>query len=376
MNGEGRKMLFTKSEIIKWILKRSINNFNEFMKSNEFQLRVDAMTEGLFQKYNDNGKYALIDDICEDDLLQSLLDEYLKNGMDFNKIVESKQIQSLDEDKKIYYLIFLSDITFEISKLVESEMDLGNKLILQRLDKITSLLSSDYNERNRINIEYEYNEVIEELYKKNAVTFNIESSSLMFLDKQISLLEETVFINTNRLVLEHIENAYKHGRATEVKVLVSRDKLLIIDDGVQYNPLERLGKETKLSGGGFTLDYILQSYKNIIKLSHEYCDKNIFVLEFSVHAFNVKSLCEIKVKAESFQYRDIEINIPDYISDVMFFEPDFAYHISGILNILGKLSCVTKGQIPIIVTLDDPMVQRFFRQKIIPDNIYLREVVL
>ena len=365
-------MLFSASDILKSLLKWGYVKAKEYRKQNKIQLEIDELTYSLFLKYNRNGKYALIDDIEQNEVLQDILKNYVSGFEDTSFLSNPWLSNNLDADKKTYYLEFLKELSTGVKIIYSKHLDNSTKLVMNKLDDILNKLNTDSTVDKNEYI-YEYNAIIENLIAKNTAYYQIEYDEKFTIDKRVSKLDSAIFMNVNRLLSELIDNAYIHGKAQNTNIKISSDKIIIFDDGIKFNPIEM--KSSGIIGGGeFTLDYIRKNYPSLINFEYEYANGNVLTISFKATAFDIESVSEIVVTNYERDYSKIDIKDPDVQADVYFFNPSFFLNLSSMCRILGMVSNQIGIQNPIIVSLKDDLMQRYFSYRSVGPNIYFRNI--
>lgn len=112
-------------------------------------------------------------------------------------------------------------------------------------------------------------------------------------------LSEACWHHTQELLLELFFNACTHGLAKQISLAVDKEKISLLDDGLEFDPLGLTEKEEIKGGGTWTINYYLKNYPEV-KISYiRLNDKNETTIDFGEHMFNVNGLCEIELEPSS-----------------------------------------------------------------------------
>lgn len=86
------------------------------------------------------------------------------------------------------------------------------------------------------------------------------------------------------LILEFAENVYEHGNGTEFQIEIKNQKIILIDNGCEFNPFEKLNPSLVSSSGNvgsFVLNTFLERFKDSIDFSYNR-KSNLNFIEFSI----------------------------------------------------------------------------------------------
>lgn len=358
---------------LKITVEQVLKGIKKYSSSVSFQKKLDDFVNKIFHEYQMNGKYSIIDDISQDDLLSDTIKLLIKEGYYKNKYYEeSQELKELPKDRNIYFVEFVNKIIYGIKEIIIKQSSPEIQILADKMDSIMLKLEES-EPRDNSHLVFEFNDIIEETLKMNSIRVTMPNNSLFNIDESILVLKEEIWIDIKKMFEEIIDNASKHGNAKNISLSISSLRFTIIDDGEEFDITKELNSLDSYTGGKFTYNYVVNNYKDTFSISYiRDKDKNYYIFDFKIKAFNVEEVCSISVAAKSYRRQDIEVVYPDIDSDCYIWEPKTFYNISLMSNIVGSIEMSNKDMKPIIVTLEDEMSKEFFRKKSVRSKIYFR----
>lgn len=136
-------------------------------------------------------------------------------------------------------------------------------------------------------------ELYKNLYNEELNTNNVQKINLCLNDKSDKLFafltrpyirnnfSEASFICIGNVLSELMDNSFRHGKASKFSVEVQDEVILrIIDNGENFNAIERLTKEG--SGGHLTIKNLFNHFNDNLEHKYEYTNnENITTLKFN-----------------------------------------------------------------------------------------------
>jgi len=112
-------------------------------------------------------------------------------------------------------------------------------------------------------------------------------------------------------VIEHVRNAFTHGKATFFKLHISDSKLVIIDDGTDFNPRTLFGKSEE-RGGTLAVKNLFSDFGNRIVFATERSNGNnqttISTIKQATDVYNITP-CTIEISFEDFHEGNLSLTI-------------------------------------------------------------------
>ena len=157
-------------------------------------------------------------------------------------------------------------------------------------------------------------------------------------------------------VIEHVRNAFTHGKATFFKLHISDSKLVIVDDGTDYNP-RTLFNHVEESGGALAVKHLFTDFGNKIVFATGRVNGNnqttISTIKTPSDVYNITP-CTIEISFEDFHEGNLSLTINETcketfivlprhfaLSDAVRMPerfPQFDNHSSSLIFIVNKSS--------------------------------------
>lgn len=167
-------------------------------------------------------------------------------------------------------------------------------------------------------------------------------------------------------VIEYVRNAYIHGHATEVTLEAIENKLIISDNGNEFNP-KKLLKNEDGSGGTRSLRELIENFNDrIIFFTTRENNSNRTTIGLIKGKDDILAFtpCSIKVDVNMGKLEPFEINVSDGCNEIFIVLSDFlVFSDLGILD--AKFSNLKKETRPVTIVFDQisGFVKNLIREK-------------
>lgn len=136
---------------------------------------------------------------------------------------------------------------------------------------------------------------------------------------------KTISLKTRDFAIEHIRNAFQHGKATEITISASKNKIEITDNGQQFNPKTLIEKEY-ISGGTLSIKELNKETKSRLIINNKFeSDKNILTvarLDSEDDILNITT-CSHKITYEEFRRGNLELSVYESCEEIYLVLPSY-----------------------------------------------------
>lgn len=127
------------------------------------------------------------------------------------------------------------------------------------------------------------------------------------------------------VLIEIAQNSIAHGNAKKVQLIVNPRSVQLIDDGLEFNPIQLRGSASN-NGGALALRFLLKDFGS--SLYHSYrrkAGKNILEVSWVNSQEEIRALtaCTVDVPVESFQENSKPVLIPSNCNTVFLMFPEY-----------------------------------------------------
>ncbi|NNT71568.1 hypothetical protein HKT18_04985 [Flavobacterium sp. IMCC34852] len=126
-------------------------------------------------------------------------------------------------------------------------------------------------------------------------------------------------------LVEHSRNAFQHGNATKIEFKTKKSKLILIDDGVQFDGKSLLGSNKK-SGGTISITQLLKNFgSNLILISEREGNNNILTISKLSNPEDVLEItpCSHQMDYSDFRKGSIEFEISETCKELFIVFPKY-----------------------------------------------------
>lgn len=147
--------------------------------------------------------------------------------------------------------------------------------------------------------------------------------------KEISIALRDFFI-------EHSRNAFQHGNATNIIFEAVNNKLILSDNGAEFNAKSLLNSDKK-SGGTISINQLLKNHgTNLLMTSERIDNHNVIIVSKLRNPEEILKItpCSYQMKHEDFRKGTIELKINETCNEIFIIMPK--YTSASDIGLLGR----------------------------------------
>ena len=145
---------------------------------------------------------------------------------------------------------------------------------------------------------------------------------------------------TRDYLIELARNAFIHGSATEIELEILEDKIILIDNGNEFNP-KKLLESKKIRGGFIAAETFQNNDCNLVTTYKRDYNKNIYSISKIRKAEDVESLtpCNLRITYDDFRKGTLDFSIFEHCNEIFVILPNFLTpsDIGLIINLRDEL---------------------------------------
>jgi len=126
-------------------------------------------------------------------------------------------------------------------------------------------------------------------------------------------------------MIEHVRNAFQHGMADEVTISASDNKVIITDNGSQFNPKSLVSRNLNSGGTLAVKEIFKETNSGIILTPQRINDINILAIGKISHLQDIQTLtpCTHYITFQEFVTGDIEFSIQESCTELYVILPNY-----------------------------------------------------
>jgi len=131
----------------------------------------------------------------------------------------------------------------------------------------------------------------------------------------VSILSAALRIDLRNVLIELALNAYEHGEASHLEIVLHNKTIEVRDDGIEFNPLNAAREPVRSGGTGiYYLGLFLKKYKEIVKSTYARSSTGDNVLSFTF--------------PKRLEQQQTAVTCQIIVSDLEAYSPDKARHLA------------------------------------------------
>ncbi len=346
---------------IKQLLSDSIHLLEQTLNTEQTPLELDGWTQPLIQTYYQQNQMDLIGHVEEDDILDGLIEKYLRNPvLHVETHQREQQIRHSLEDYAYYVSHLWKRYLQGLDYFIQSNSPQEVKSLIHQMQEVLKQIP-DFLDSNKT-LEEALMDLFGQILHSHSITLKLANFASLSVIGQHSILEKKITNDIIKFAQEILWNVMTHGKARIVFLVINQNVLKIVDDGIFFDYMNEFPKVQKKRGGAYTFQYVRNHYSNLLEINHYHTNAfNTLSIHFVKQAFQVNQELVIDIDPKSFRKEEVTLSVSKKKGSILFWSPSALLCVSIIDSAIRQIRDITPVDQQLVVSLDDDISASFFQ---------------